>query len=128
MSIDLSREGKQKIQQAVMRKGFEFASVWKKNVPVYTGRYRQSISVEPVGDIAAMVGTNVEYAKRIEFGLGEGTWPDIDGLREWVDRVISPDPDRLDSVTFLVARKIFFEGVNEQAPFRRSLREFKSNQ
>lgn len=126
---ELSREDKERIQDGLFRKGLEFESLWKKKVPVYTGQYRQSISTEKDRDgYGVTVGTNVPQARRIEFGLGQGSWPDIGDLRTWVDRVIDPDKDRLDTVTFLVARKIFREGVNEQAPLRSTIREWLSRE
>jgi len=123
---DINGSGREKIQQALLQKGLELEAEWKERVPVYTGRYRQSISTETVGDLAVVVGTNVPYAEALEYGGDPGVWPPVDELKTWVDRVISPDEDRLDEVTYLVGRKIFREGISPQPSLRPAIRAWKS--
>ena len=123
---EITDSGKEKIQQALLKKGLELEAEWKSRVPVYTGRYRQSISTETVGDLAVVVGTNIPYAEALEYGGDPGTWPPVDELKTWVDRVISPDEDRFDKVTFLVGRKIFREGIRPQPSLRPAIRAWQS--
>lgn len=126
MSIELTDEGREKIRQALLRKALEFESIWKSEVPVYRGQYKNSITSNFVDDFRIEVGTNLDYAPILEYGLGEGEFPNIDELRKWVDRKVNPAEENLDQVTYLVGRKIMMEGVDENHSLQRAVRKFKT--
>lgn len=128
MTGKLTREGKEKIRQELLKKGLEFESLWKQEVPVFTVRYKNSIEAEAVDWNRVIVGTNVEYAKALEFGLGEGNFPPVDELRKWVRRKLPVEDDEVDSVAYLVGRSIEESGVNKNASLQRAVRKFKSKQ
>lgn len=123
--IRLTSSGKEKMGEAVKAKaGLKLERLWKEEAPVYTGQYRSSITTVVDDNGNVHVGTNLDYAHTLEYGLGMGTWPPVNRLRKWVERVIQPDD--LDQATYLIGRKIFQEGVNRNASLRRAIRKFKS--
>lgn len=125
---DLNRDGKQKIKQALLRKGLKLETYWKKEVPVYRGQYKASITTNVSEDgKKAVVGTNLDYAKNLEYELDQD-FPDFGQLRTWVDRVINPEDEELDNITVLIGRKIATEGVETQAPLRTAVRKFKRSE
>ena len=81
-----------------------------------TGRLANSIATEEeAGGLDARVGTNLEYAEAIEFGLPPGTRPDVASLRGWVRRKLGiKDPVEARRVAFLIARKIERHGTDAQ--------------
>jgi len=127
---DLTRDDKKRLRQALLQKALEFEAVWKKEVPVFRGRYKNSIESKIIqrSNMRAQTFTNVDYAKDLEFGVGAGQWPDVSELRTWVDRKLGVSDEELDSVTFLVARHIFQEGIEKQAPLRSAVRKFKTQE
>lgn len=67
----INRDANNEIERAIVKSALIVERDAKLNCPVDTGRLRQSIShrlVEENDIIAAETGTNVEYAKSIEFG------------------------------------------------------------
>lgn len=68
----LTDEGREKINNVVRKKGLKVVRKAKNNAPVDTGRLRASISLEEEsmgnGLIRVLVGTNVDYARFVEFG------------------------------------------------------------
>ncbi|HEX6937915.1 MAG TPA: HK97 gp10 family phage protein [Longimicrobiales bacterium] len=81
-----------------------------------TGRLAGSIAIEDEqGGLDARVGTNVEYAAAIEFGLPPGTRPDVAGLTGWVRRKLGvQDPQEARSIAFAIAAKIRRRGTEAQ--------------
>ena len=59
---------KAKLDEHVDRKAQTLRNYIIPNVPVDSGRLRQSINVQKVDDGVYRVGTNVEYAVHVEFG------------------------------------------------------------
>lgn len=43
---------------------------------------------------------------------GKKIWPNVDNLRKWVVRKIAPPSKQVNSITFLIGRKIKEEGTN----------------
>lgn len=67
----LTESGKEKVKEALLRKGLKIEAEAKRLAPVDTGRLRSSITTEldeTGSGIKVRVGTNVEYAPYIEFG------------------------------------------------------------
>jgi HK97 gp10 family phage protein len=58
----------QKLDQHVNRKAQQLRAYVVVLTPVDTGRLRQSINVQKLGDAHYSVGTNVEYAPYVEYG------------------------------------------------------------
>lgn len=127
---DLTREDKKQLRQALLQKALEFESVWKQEVPVFRGRYKSSIESKIIegSNMKAQVFTNIDYAKDLEFGLGAGQWPDVSELKKWVDRKLGVSEENLDTATFLIARHIFQQGIEKQAPLRSAIRKFKTQE
>ena len=68
---DLPRIGAQierEISKAIRETAFEIWAEWKADVRVDTGFYRNSIVVEIVNALKAVIGTNCDYAAFNEFG------------------------------------------------------------
>jgi len=128
MANQLTDEGKEKLRNQLLKKGLKLESYWKKEAPVYTGRYKNSITTNVINHKKAQVGTNLDYARNLEFGLGQGNWPPTDEIKKWVDRKINPSENNLDDVTFLVQRKIFQQGVERNPSLQRAIRKFKTNE
>jgi HK97 gp10 family phage protein len=70
--LNLTDEGRKKLNNAVRKKGFKVVRKAKGNAPVDTGRLRASISLEEEflgnGLVKVLVGSNVDYARFVEFG------------------------------------------------------------
>jgi len=129
MSLELNESGKEKIQQRLFKKGVILESLLKKNSPVYTSEYRSLWTAQKNDDgTVSVVNPQGEKGRALEFGGGEGNWPPVDELRRWVDRKINPEQSELDSITYLVGRKIFQEGIEMQPHIRPSIREFKNRE
>ncbi|HEY8378682.1 MAG TPA: HK97 gp10 family phage protein [Nannocystis sp.] len=81
-----------------------------------TGRLANSIATEEeASGLDYRVGTNVEYAPAIEFGLPPGTRPDVESLTGWVRRKLGvKDRQEARRVAFLIARKIERHGTDAQ--------------
>jgi len=127
VSNKLTKEGKEKVKQQLLKKGLKLEAYWKKEVPVYTGRYKNSIEANAVSWHRVVVGTNLDYAKGLEFGTDPGTWPPVNELKKWVDRKLNPEDDRIDDITYLVGRKIFQEGIDRNPSLQPAIRKFKTS-
>lgn len=70
-SLDaIDRQARAELGREVMRTALAVQAGAKRGVPVDTGRLRNSIAVARSDDgLSAEVGTNVQYARRIEFGF-----------------------------------------------------------
>jgi len=85
-----TRFGKQKVEKKFLEKGFRIERLAKQNAPVDSGRLQNSITtkiVERGGRKFVVVGTNVEYARHIEFGTEPYIIePDEAEALNWEDR------------------------------------------
>lgn len=81
-----------------------------------TGRLANSIATEEESSgLDYRVGTNLEYATAIEYGLPPGMRPDVESLTGWVRRKLGVrDPREARRVAFLIARKIQRHGTDAQ--------------
>lgn len=125
---ELTRQDKKVLKKAIMREALKFEAIWKSNVPVYRGRYKNSI-VTNFDDqsFTATVSTNVNYAKELEYGLRPDTWPEQSQIRKWVERKLGvQDEEEIRQAAYLISRKIFKEGVDENASMRRSIKEYNN--
>lgn len=84
--------------------------------PVHTGNLRRSITVV-LNKLSGSVQANAPYAYDVEFGQKPGKWPVVSDLMFWVRKKINPGKKRLNSVTFLVGKKIFKQGTDPQPYF-----------
>ena len=85
----------------------------RRNAPVDTGRLRASITPElrvSGVNVLGVVGTNVKYAAAVELG-SKPHWMPKAPLRQWVSRVLRKKGAELESVTFLIQRKIARKGT-----------------
>ena len=85
----------------------------RKNCPKYTGNLAGSIEREKVGD-GYVVGTNVPYAKRVEYG-GMPTDTSYRDILKWIEKkgIATDNPKRM---AYFTAKKITREGTKPQ-PF-----------
>jgi phage gpG-like protein len=65
----LEKEILQRQKTAVKLAANEYKNDVQQDAPYKTGTYRRSIHVEMQGNDAALVGTNLPYARRLEFGF-----------------------------------------------------------
>lgn len=84
-----------------------------------TGRLANSIATEEeASGLDYRVGTNLVYARAIEFGLPPGylrRMPPVDAIAGWVRRKLGiRDPREARRVAFLIARKIKRSGTDAQ--------------
>lgn len=127
MSLELTDEGREKIQQQLYRKGLILESMIKKKAPVYTGQYRSLWSTEKNDDgTVSVVNPQGGKGRALEYGGGVGNWPPVDELRQWVRRKIGPED--VDTTTYLIGRSIFESGVNPAPHIRPAIREFKNRE
>lgn len=86
-----------------------------------TGRLKAGIrgqALSPFRGIIRVEGPAEKYAQFSESGRRAGRWPPIEPIRRWVRVVLRPPQKMLESVTFLVRRKIGQEGTKGAKFFR----------
>jgi HK97 gp10 family phage protein len=102
----LQERAEKATKNAVNEHALNIQAAAKKNITdlpaVDTGLLRSSIKIEnySTGGYAAKVGTDVNYAKAIEYGQ-RPHFPPLDPIREWCRRHGIPE-----SMAFVIARKI----------------------
>jgi len=64
----LSKQATELAHLAVYKAAFDIEGQAKAVVPVDTGFLKNSISVEPAGDLTAYVGPHAEYSVHVEYG------------------------------------------------------------
>ena len=97
---------------------FEVLGHAQQNAPSNFGRLRNSLTVDlksRTGQVSATVGSNLVYAKPVEYG-SKPHWPPLAPIELWVRRKLRVPAARSKSVAFLVARKISRHGTPAQ-PF-----------
>ncbi len=98
----------------------------KENMPVDTGRARQTVTHEvdtsQIPDFA-LVGSNVEYVKYLETGT-KPHWPPLSALQPWARRHGFP-PGRAGA--FLVAKAIARSGTKARRMFETAFTEKKAD-
>lgn len=126
MTLELNDKGEEKIQQSLFKKALILESMIKKRSPVFTGQYKSLWSTEKNDDgSVSVVNPQGDKGRALEYG-GEGRqFPPVDELRKWVDRSLPVDDTEVDSVAYLVGRKIEEEGIEPQPHIRPAVKEFK---
>jgi len=81
---------------------------------IATGELLNSVRVR-VDDNGLVISMN-EYAQYIEEGRKPGTWAPVNAIRNWVRVKLNVPASQVNSVAFLVNRKIFLEGIKAK-PF-----------
>jgi phage gpG-like protein len=66
---DLAKQGERNKSTALKIVGQEYANDVKAITPYKTGTLRRSIHVEPVSENTVLVGTDLPYARRLEYGF-----------------------------------------------------------
>lgn len=104
---------------------FEILGHAQQNAPSNVGRLRNSLTVSmgsgvhvhggaaADGSVSARVGTNLQYAKPVEFG-SRPHWAPIAPLEFWVRRKLRPPSNRVRGIAFAVQRKIARVGTKAQ--------------
>lgn len=67
----LEEEIKKKQRTAIKLAANEYKNDVQEIAPYKTGTYRRSIHVQMKNDTTAIVGTNLPYAKRLEYGFAD---------------------------------------------------------
>jgi HK97 gp10 family phage protein len=105
-----ARRERDKAEREVRRAAMNVHNEAKRRVPKDLGRLSNSITYEISGDgLTATVGTNLEYAREIEFGRRAGSMPPPGVLLGWMKRK-GIDP----SLEFVIRRKIAEKGTPPQ--------------
>lgn len=120
MKIDLNRRGKEAVQKALLRKAVELQGEIIPLVPVDRGQLRGSITIEQVDWNHIRLGSNLVYAKSIEYGTPPFT-PPLQPLKDWGRRVFGDE-----SIGVAVWNKIRNYGINPQPFFRPGINKFIS--
>ena len=79
-----------------------------------------------VGEVTGVVGTANPYAVPVEMGT-RPHFPPLAPIREWVEARLGVSADEVDSVAFLIARKISREGTQGQFMFRNAFQRLTPN-
>jgi phage gpG-like protein len=94
------------LAKAGQRAGLAVEAGAKRYAPVDTGNLRRSITTKTAGRVT-VVGTNVQYARVVEFGRGAGTTPPPTApIAAWLSRH-GGDPN----AAYVVARAIGRRGI-----------------
>lgn len=88
-----------------------------------TGNLYNSVVVNP-SDKGLRI-TIADYYIDVDKGSKPGRWVDENKIREWVKRRINPPALRVNSVTFLVRRKIYNKGIDARPFFDIAISEWK---
>ena len=75
-----------------------------------TGEAMNSLSAEATN--GKLIISGLARVLFLEYGRKAGTMPPVAVIRAWVQRKLNVPEDELDSVAFLIARKIQREGTN----------------
>lgn len=78
-----------------------------------SGKLRQNVRIAGKG----VVLSKMDYSAAVEEGT-KPHWPNMGDLKMWTKKIVRPPAKRLDSVNYLIGRKISKEGTEEQ-PFMR---------
>ncbi len=115
------------MNKAMVRTVAQLSSDVKEFTPVDRGTLRSKIGgdVETVGGVMGGVrgivhSGGVPYASVMELGRQPGSWPPLEPIRAWCQRVLGDA-----SAAFLVARKIYLRGIAPRAMFARAWRKDK---
>jgi phage gpG-like protein len=103
-------------QDFIRTAAFEVLAHAQQNAPVNSGRLRNSLTVDfrsRTGEVAATVGSNLVYAKPVEYG-SRPHFPPVAPLELWARRKLGVPARRARSVAFAVARKIARRGTPAQ--------------
>jgi len=113
IEIDLDEIGDELDKQAseiIMRIAVELSNLMKEEAPVHTGRLRQSIQILGKEEGKVVVGTNLKYAPRVQFGSDPRT-PSIESLKRWAKLKLGAE-----NLAYAIQMKIEEEGT-EPNPF-----------
>ena len=89
----------------------------KRETPVDTGRLRSSITRNLTDPLTGRVGTNVKYARYVEFG-SRPHWPPLSAMQPWARRHGFPAGRQ---GAFLVARAIAKRGTKARKMFQKGM-------
>jgi len=120
MNININRRGRESIQKALLRKAIELQGEITPLVPVDRGGLRGSVNIEQIDWNLVKVGTNLAYAKAIEYGTPPFT-PPLQPLKDWGRRVLGSE-----KAGVAVWNKIRKQGINPQPFFRPGINKFIS--
>lgn len=67
------------------------------------------------------------YLQYVDAGRKPGKWPPRDKIKPWVKRKLKVEEDKIDSVSFLVARKIGEKGIAPTHIIKTALKTVLSN-
>lgn len=94
----------------------------KQRTPLSDGILKRSISGDVIhsgGVFRGIVGSHLKYALPVERGIRPNRgFPNIKSLKHWVQRQLKPKAEELDSITYLVGRKIQKHGTKGNWMFR----------
>lgn len=105
MEIDVSEIGNplgKKIGNIIEKIAIEMVNEMKLEAPVDTGRLRQSIQIQAVDETSFYVGTNLNYAKHIQFGAPPHR-PHWTSLLKWTRRKLGEDEARASQIFLKIA-------------------------
>jgi len=130
MSLKINDDGREKLEQALFRKGLILESMIKKRSPVFTGQYKNLWETQKNQDgSVSVINPQGEKGRALEFGGQPGNWPPVDELRKWVRRKgLADGQQEVDSTAYLVGRSIFETGIEPQPHVRPAVREFKNRE
>lgn len=99
---------KQKAKNAVNTTAIAVQNKAKVAAPVNLGTLRSQIHIKPVlgDDFSLWVEAEAAYSYFVEMGRGPGKPPPVDAIKKWARRKFGITGKELDSVAFLIARKI----------------------
>jgi len=98
----------------------------KQRTPLSDGILKRSISGDVIhsgGIFRGIVGSPLKYALPVERGIRPNRgFPNIRALKHWVQRQIKPKSEEIDSITYVIGRKIQKHGTKGKYMFREAKR------
>lgn len=119
---DAEEKTKHEIYKILIRVGNELINLIKEEAPVDTGRLRQSwqiMATDPT-NLTVYLGTNVKYAKPVEFGADPHT-PDWMSIKKWSRRKLENE-----NLAGAIFSKIKKEGTEGQYVVESALRKLEA--
>ncbi len=127
-----TKTANQELTPAMQKSVVTIASNVKPFVPVFRGRLRGSIFGKVVSsfgsNVVGRVGSSVRgpYPKVQNFGSEKRWFPPVARIREWVRLKLRVPAGQLDSVAYLVARKISKSGLKGHQFMQKGLAKSRS--
>lgn len=115
--VDAIRDTLKEIWEDTLEKGGQYGT---KN---FTNNLSNSFDLEYDSDSYTMNITFADYGQNLQFGGGQGKWPNVTNMRKWVvhrgleyegEKLTTSSKEyKINSIAYVVSRKIYEKGVDK---------------